>query len=140
MATINPLFFGSDVACITDQSLIDEVITDPRRLIGERVLRRWQTQRGALASINDDPDFGWDITQYVNAKLSPGGIAQAQTQLQAEALKDEQVESCNVRLTQGTGGLVTVTATFSTAAGPFNLTVDVRDLTVEAVFSFGATQ
>ena len=137
MATINPLFLGSDTSCITDLSRIDKVITNPVEVIGQRVLRRWQTQRGALASINDDPDFGWDITQYVNAKLSPAGKSQAETQLESEAKKDEQVETCHVSLTHSINGTLTVKASFTTTAGPFQLTLDVRDLTIESVFSFG---
>ncbi len=140
MATVDVPFFGSDSSCITDLSLIDEIVTDPRTLIGQRILRRWSTPRGALASINDDPDFGWDITQYVNAKLGPGAIATAQAQLRNEALKDEQVSACAVSIATGFGGAVTVNASFQTADGPFALTIDVRDLTIEAVFSFGGAQ
>ncbi len=130
-------FFGSDTSCITDLSLIDVQVTNPLTLIGQRILRRWQTQRGALASINDDPNFGWDVTQLVNAKLAPGGIAQAQASLEQEAEKDQQVESCSVRVSQQTGGGIRVDASFTTSQGPFSLTLDVRDLSVEAVFNFG---
>lgn len=129
-------FFGSDTSCITDVALIDQQVTSPLLLIGQRILRRWQTPRGALASINDDPDFGYDVTQLVNAKLTPNAIATAESQLRAEALKDEQVRACTVRVVQS-GTTVSVSAAFDTLAGPFALTMNVRDLTVEAVFSFG---
>jgi hypothetical protein len=132
-------FFGSDTACLTDLSEIDVQIQDPVRLIGERIARRWQTQRGALASINGDPDFGLDVTQLVNAKMTPNDRQTAQAALAQEAEKDQQVDTCTVTISVGSGGAISVVGRFTTPAGPFSLTLDVRDLVVEDVMFSGGT-
>lgn len=140
MANVLEGFVGSDTFCLTDVELIDRQVTDPRVLIAQRVARRWQIPRGALAIINDDPNAGWDITQYVNAKLTPQVVSVAESQLLAEALKDEQVASGTVQMVPGVAqGNFVVTGRFQSAAGPFTLTMGVRDLTVSAVFAFGVT-
>lgn len=128
-------FFGSDTTCVSDVPLIDLQITDPRVLIGQRVARRLQTPRGGLASIGDNPDGGWDCRQYVNMKLAPGDIATAQGQIQNECLKDEAVQSAVVTMIQA-GSVLTITIRLLSAVGPLTLTMNVQQLTVEAIFSF----
>lgn len=140
MATLLTNFIGSDTFCLTDLERVDRQVADPRVIIGQRIARRWQTPRGALAIINDDPDFGWDITQYVNAKITASTISTAQQQLLAEALKDEQVASGTVEFSPGPSqGEFVVTGRFQSAAGPFTLTMNVDQLTVGAFFTFGVT-
>jgi hypothetical protein len=130
------IFYGSDTHCVTDVERIDRLVTDPRQLIGERIARLWQIPRGALGLINGDPNRGWDVTQYVNRKMTPNDIVIAQSQLQNEALKDEQVQSCDVKMTLSSSGTLTVTAQIVSSAGPFQFTLNVNQLTVEALFSF----
>jgi hypothetical protein len=76
----------------------------------------------------------------VQGKITSATIATAQDQLLAEALKDEQVASGTVEFLPGVSqGSFVVTGRFQSAAGPFTLTMNVADLTVSAVFSFGVT-
>lgn len=128
-------FYGSDSYCISDVGLIDFQVTNPTQLIGQRIARRLQTPRGALAGIGDDPNFGWDVRQYINAALTPVSIAQAQAQIQAECTKDEEVQSAEVTLAQNAGGGLTITIVLTTATGPFTLTLAVTALTVDAIFN-----
>jgi hypothetical protein len=129
-------FYGSDVACLTDLSLIDQLVTDPRQLIGERIVRLWTIPRGALGLIGGDPNRGIDVRQFVNQKITPAMRIAAQGQLENEALKDEQVQNCKVGMTSA-GNVLTINAQITTSAGPFQLTLNVNALTVQAVFNFG---
>lgn len=132
-----PINYGRDTSCLTDVGLVDVQITNPVQLIGQRLARRLQTPRGALAAINDDPNFGWDVRQYINGKISPATIAAAQTQIQAECLKDEQLSACAVTIEYvRSTGLMTIQIGAVTSQGPFTLTLTVDELTVGAVFSF----
>lgn len=131
-------FYGSDSACTTDLPLISTTVTDPKQLIGQRTVRRLTTPRGALGLINDDPNFGFDVRQYVNAKLSPDQIAAAQSNIQDEVTKDEQVQSADVSFTIGAAGAVTIEIAMQTLAGPFSMTLTVNELTTQALFDFGA--
>ena len=129
--------YGSDTACLLDVGLVDIQITDPVQLIGQRIARRLQTPRGALAAINDDPNFGWDVRQYINGKISPTTIAAAQTQILAECLKDEQVSAATVTIGYvRSTGVMTINIVAQSASGPFTLTLTVDQLTVDAVFNF----
>lgn len=130
-------FYGSDTTCLTDVPLIDLQITDPNILIGQRIARLLQTPRGGLGVVGDDPNRGWDLRQYVNAKLPPDFVSQAQQQIVNECLKDEEVASATCLVTQpnGTGSIV-VALNLVGAAGPFQLTLNVTSLTVTAVFAF----
>lgn len=128
--------YGSDTYCLTDLQLIDTIITDPRQIIGQRIARRLQVQRGALALINDDPNGGFDIRQYLNAKMGPGEIASAQSAIEAECLKDEEVQSASVSMTLDAGNL-SISIRLAGASGPFQLVLNVSQITTDVIFSFG---
>lgn len=130
-------FYGSDTDCVTDIPLIDQQVTDPRVLIGQRLARMLQITPGALGVIGDDPTRGYDVRQLINAKLSPSTIVTAQGRIQAECLKDEQVASCKATITQS-GGVLSIDLDLDTAAGTFTLTMDVAQLTTDLVFNFGS--
>ena len=128
--------YGADTACTSDLPLISTTITDPVQLIGQRTIRRLTTPRGALALINDDPNFGFDVRQYVNAKLTPAQIATAQSNIQDEVTKDEEIESADVSFTLGAAGAISIDIAMQTLAGPFSMTLTVNELTTQAVFTF----
>jgi hypothetical protein len=129
-------FYGSDTACVTDVGLIDLQVTSPARIIGERIARLWQSPRGTLGLGLVDPaaaNRGYDIRQLPLMKLTPSTIAQAQQQLANEALKDEEVASVNVVIT-ASNGVITITGSFTSAAGPFTLTGNVSAFTAPQFF------
>ncbi len=128
--------YGYDTGCITDVPLISITVTNPNLVIGQRIARCWQTPRGALAAIGDDPNWGEDITQYINGKLSPAVVAAAESKLLAAAMRDEEVESGEVNMTFDDAGNLTVNGSFISAAGPFSLVANVTALTAEIVFTF----
>jgi phage baseplate assembly protein W len=87
-------------------------------VVAEAILRRWQTDRGGLI---DDPNYGYNVFDLVNADLSPTAIDYAQQQMAAEAEKDERVQNATVSITLTVAGLLTIVATILTALGPFKL-------------------
>lgn len=125
--------FGSDTYCISDIPLIDLQVTDAKTLVAQRLARRLTTPRGGLAAIGDEADFGWDVRQYVNGRMSPALLSQAQQQIAAECLKDEEVASCDVSMSFVNGGALTITLQVTTADGPFSLVLNVSQVSYTAL-------
>jgi hypothetical protein len=127
--------YGSDTDCVTDIPLIDVQVTTPQKIIGQRIARRLMTPRGALGLIGDDADFGWDVRQLFNGKISPTFIATAESQIAAECVKDEQVGGADVDLnfTQS-NSVMAIDINLTTAEGPFSLTLTVSQLTASLIF------
>jgi hypothetical protein len=127
--------FGQDSSCVSDVGLFDLQITDPIILVGQRIMRRLTTPRGGLASIGDDPGFGWDVRQLINARLSPSSIATYQQQIAAECMQDETVSTATATISNS-NGTITVSISLASAVGPFSLTLPVQDLTSAQIFTF----
>ena len=94
--------------------------------VAEAVLRRWTTDSGGLI---DDPNYGRNVTDNVNADLGPSEIDRWQQQLGAEAEKDERVRRCLVTVSLTTAGVLMVVAQVTTASGPFKMVVGVTSVT-----------
>ena len=125
---------GTDISCVSDVDPQCTVVSG-RRLLAEAVARRWITPRGMLI---DDPNYGTDVTDFIDADVTRASLASMRASMIAEALKDERVESCEVVITPPPGGLGAtgayhVTATLADAAGPFDLTLAITDVTVDLI-------
>lgn len=127
--------YGSDTACLDDLPLISVDVSAPYLVIGQRLARRLQTPRGALAFINDDPNGGLDVRQYVNAKVTPNFRAEVAREVKAECEKDEEVLSADVDVSF-VNSVLTIRIDVTANSGPFALVLTVQELTVEAIFSF----
>ena len=127
------IYYGSDTLCVSDVPLVDVQTVDPFLLIGQRVARRLQTPRGGLAAFGDDPNFGWDVRQYTNGRLSPTNVDQAQRQIQSECLKDEEVLAAFVVITFVNGGALTISIQLTSSAGPFSLVLNVSQVSYTAL-------
>ena len=129
-------FYGSDSYCLTDLQRISTQVTEPRIIIGQRLARRYQTPRGALALINGDPDFGYDVRQLVNAKLAPQALRLAENEMTSEGLKDEEVLACVVSIARTDNGAgIRATVRVVASDGPFTLVLNASDVTVDAIVS-----
>ncbi len=117
--------FGSCWSCTTDLTM-PSIMATGFRVVGEAIARRWQTPRGALV---DDPNYGFDLSDYVNDDLGRGDLTRIGQSASAEALKDERVISCDVSISLDTAGLMMVTARVGTAQGPFQLVLSVDHVT-----------
>lgn len=128
--------YGQDTFCITDVPLIDTQVTNPALLVGQRLARRLQTPRGALAFINGDPNAGYDVRGLILGKLDPGTIAAAQTQIENECLKDECVQTVTCTVASSNGN-VTISIKGTLAVGPFAFVLTVQQLTAQVFFANG---
>lgn len=126
-------FYGSDSYCITDIGLTDIQVTDPIQLIGQRLARRLQTPRGGLASVGGPADFGWDVRQLTNAKMTTANRTTWQQQIENEVTKDEQVLGATVDITSS-NGVITINIAGVSSAGPFRLTGNVQQFTAPEFF------
>lgn len=117
--------FGICWGCVEDLTM-PSVMVSGFRVVAEAVVRRWSTNRGELI---DDPNYGTNVTDAISDDLSPRDIAYLEQRLAAEAQKDERVKRCVVEVALTTAGLLTVTGSITTAAGPFRLVVAVTAAT-----------
>ncbi len=117
---------GTDLSCVTD---IDDAgtVVSGRTLLAQAVLRRWSTDRGTLIGY---PNYGFDLTQYINADMGDRDIASLQSGASAEALKDERVLSCDVAASFDRDGVLTVVGSLVDSDGPFELTAAISDVTI----------
>ena len=97
------------------------------QVVAEAILRRWTTGRGQLI---DDPNYGYNLIDLISDDLGPTDLAYAQQQAAAEAAKDGRVLRASTTMTLSAAGVLTVSATVVTAAGPFKMVVSVSDVTV----------
>lgn len=135
--------YGVDTSRILDRALVSTLVTNPSILIGQWIARAWQTAKGALAVIGDDPNYGLaggGIVQYVNRRLSPNQIAAMQSNLEAAALYSPEVLSISVSVSFTRNGSLTVTASGQASTGPFALVGNVSSITGEAIFDFMVNQ
>jgi hypothetical protein len=102
------LGYGLDLSCVSDISPTLEE-TDPNSVqgISESLLRRLQTPRGALAQIDDDSNYGFDVIGLLNNGVTAHDLRGMEAQIKAECLKDDRVADLTVTVTFafGTGVL-----------------------------------
>lgn len=118
--------FGTCWSCVTDLTM-PAINASGFRVVAEAIARRWQTPRGGLV---DDPNYGFNLSDFISDDLSPADIARMAKMAAAEAVKDERVVACDVDITLLPTGAMTVTGNVQTAQGPFQLVVGVSQVTV----------
>lgn len=123
--------FGTDLACLEDLDFELTPVVNQRYGCALAVARRWLTGRGTLWYA---PDYGYDVRQYLGAAdVTSTGFVEAA--LEQEALKDERVAACEVRVTRDPKSrTLRIEALLTSAEGPFPLT-----LTVDALGSASLT-
>lgn len=121
--------FGTALSCVSDVAS-DARVVSGFRVVAEAIARRWSTPRGRLIGF---PNYGFDLTQYINADMSPRDVAGLRAGAAAEAEKDERVDRCIVTAElDTTTGVMTVTGEVHTTQGPtFTLVVKATNVTVE---------
>lgn len=120
--------FGSDVRVFP---IFDETMALQRgpRIVAEAVARRWLTQKGTLPFHEDD---GVDVRAYLNEAFTQSTRVQLATALQAEALKDERVQSIALTLDFNEAlSALTIKGVLTLSTGPFRLVLKVTQLTEE---------
>lgn len=117
--------FGTELSCVRDIDQNGSVVTGPR-VVAEALARRLSTPRGRVI---DDPNFGFDLTQFINDDTTKSGLVAMQSGASAECLKDERVLQA-VTTASLLNGVLTVRVNFTTAAGPFSLVLAVSQTSV----------
>lgn len=87
--------FGADVSCDPDLDVTGRVI-EGELVLMEHSLRRLTTKHGALEY---DPDFGFDLRDYLNEDLDDEDLPAIQLGAAHELEKDERVSRANVSIT-----------------------------------------
>lgn len=122
--------YGLDLTCTDDLDPRCSV-TSGRRIVAEAVYRRLITPRGRLI---DDPEYGTDITDWINDDFSASDIASLGAAIQSECLKDERVAEAEVSVEEPPGGTgayaITISLTELTGT-TFDLVLSVSDVTVD---------
>jgi phage baseplate assembly protein W len=121
--------FGSDISCTWGVDPRCAVVTG-RRLLAEAVFRRLITPRGRLI---DDPEYGTDITAYLNDDVSPRTLAMLKSAIVAECAKEERIEGASVIITPPAMtaiGAYIIEISLESAEGPFTLTISATNVTV----------
>lgn len=126
--------YGTATLGVTDVPLKSVSSSNPYLVVGQRVMRRLLTPRGGLAAIGGDPNFGWDVRQYINGKLSPSAETKAQQEIRNECLKDEAVLDASVTFAYTFNGALTITIQITGATGPFALVLPVQNLSAAQVY------
>jgi len=120
--------FGTAISCVGDIASDGRMVTG-FRVVGEAIARRWSTPRGRLIAY---PNYGFDLTQYVNADMSARDIASLRSAAAAEAEKEGTVDKCTLSAELDTvTGVLTLTAKIDTAKGPFLLVVAASSVTLD---------
>ncbi len=118
--------YGRAVSWVSDMSPEGRIVTG-HRVLAEALARRLMTPRGRLIGY---PNYGYDLTEWVNADVSARDIASIRANVQAECLKDERVESVNVSVVLAKDGTLTVTLNIEGSLGPFTMVLGVSEVTV----------
>jgi hypothetical protein len=96
-------------------------------------LRRLNADEGSLASIGDDPDYGFNLVGQLNKSWDgQGNMAALGSRVQAELEKDVRHTNVRARVLTGDGQLV-VAIEGESVAGPFALVAAVGDMTVDRI-------
>jgi phage baseplate assembly protein W len=119
--------FGSDLSCVSDFTP-DFAVATGKRCVAESVARRYITPRGRLIG---DPNYGYDLTQFVNDDVGPADLARIEANAAAEAKKDERVQDAEVSISVTSAGVMIAKVTLETGNGPFVLVLSVTDVNVE---------
>lgn len=94
---------GCDIYCTTDFPLVMRLAWGEENLQAA-CLRRLNCDEGALASIGDDPNYGFNLVQQLNKSFDrPGDMAAAGNRVRAELEKDERIQNIQARVVTGEG-------------------------------------
>lgn len=124
-ATAGSVQYGHDLFCITDldPGMIE---VDGRRCLAQAIARRLMTPRNGLI---DDPNYGYDLTAFLNGDFDQAPLARMNGQIIAECLKDERVVAATSQVVVS-GGVLIVTISLTDGLGPFPLVLSVSSVTV----------
>jgi hypothetical protein len=126
--------YGSDISTFVadgeDGFGLDPLMAEMTgpRVVLEACARRLMTRRGSLRGA---PDYGYDLTTRIGARVSNVGLERMKGAIEAELEKDERVARCNVTKFSREGDTYRLTIGVVLATGAFTLVLKVDSVTVE---------
>lgn len=125
MATAEQL--GVDIDCLNGHGLSWGLASGARN-VANAVGRRLITPRGGLFY---DPDYGFDVREYLGVALMRGKLAELIQGVESEALKDIRVQAvvASVSVTGNPSTALNLSLSITLADGPvFNMILSIQDL------------
>lgn len=128
----DPLGTDWDSYALNDEGELDidptGAIVEGPAAVAQSVARGWETPEGFMEWA---PDEGFALLDWLNADLGEAELLAVATGMEADAFKDERVETIDVRpgLDAATGRL-SISSSGTTAEGPFKLVLESDALTV----------
>ncbi len=122
--------FGREVSCTT--ALKPGRFVSGARIVAESIYRRLTTPRGVLRGTEEEANFGLDLTELIGSVSTKTDIASLPGRIRSEILKDERVESVDVRVVETSDAVAKSFAVFIeavTTLGPFTLNIEVDEVT-----------
>lgn len=126
--------FGTDVSTYKlnedgepDLDPMFEIISG-ERVVGEQIMRAWETPAGALPW---DRKIGGSLFDLISKRMTTNAVLEKQGQLTTQAEADERVYAAEVELTVTGDDEVSIAADVTTTEGTFRLVADVSDVTVD---------
>ena len=110
--------FGSDISVFPDLDPTWTVQTDERVVAGEAIAKRLTTPAGSLI---DDPAYGFDVFDLLEADLDDSDLARIRGQVQLQAEADERVIAVGAVDLELVGETLTIRIRLVLADGPFTL-------------------
>jgi len=106
-----------------------------RLALVQALARRITTERGTLAWIGDDPEYGEDVRAFLGDDIEPRSSFVVSSRVERELLRDERVRGARVAA-QIASGRLTINGQVSDASGPFRFTLAATAVTVETLKVF----
>jgi len=124
--------FGRDTLCL--DTLKTGRYATGKRVVAQRCYHRLITPRGMLRGGADEQNFGIDLPGMCGGAVTTELEAAIGPRVKNELLKDPQVETVSVSV-EKSGTVLdrtwTITVSATTAAGPFELVLEVDSVTVK---------
>lgn len=135
---MKPEAYGIDFAQRNGDLMVGLPTQTGRRLLLEDLVRRFETPEGFLAQLVDgeypwDPlgeDYGYDLRALIGAKIRNTSVIE--NRIVAECLKDDRVVGASASVTLVQPDRLEIVIRVEDGDGPFEFTIEVTELTVEA--------
>ncbi len=124
--------FGRDTSC-TGALRPGQFVTGTR-LVAESAYRRLTTPRGMLRGGEEEADFGLDLLDVIGNVATKSDAAALGGRIRNELLKDARIESVEATVVLTRNGPATeldITVEAETREGPFALTIEVDEVSVQ---------
>lgn len=121
--------YGTDLDGVGDLDPYGAVVSGTL-VVAQACARRLSTPRGRVI---DDPNYGFDLTQYINDDVNSSSLAALRAGTVSECLKDERVLTATCDAVLSRSGILTVTIKITTSDGPFTLVLSVSQTSVNVL-------